>query len=251
MRRDRRAVISGVYCIRNTINGKVYVGSSKDIYTRWAQHKHDLLRHSHRNQLLQRAWDKYGPDCLQFSILETTTTDLLLEREQYWYDRLQSSKREHGYNLSPIARTGSRYRTLEDLRSGRLPFTEQQFNQAVKLLCETTLSIPRVSLETGIHERTLYQIYFKTEYTELTANYEFVRRVNTSRRKLCEDDVRHIIALLLDRMSLSDVARTTGVAAETVRDIRSGATWKCVTDGITFPPPATKKAPEWQARSAI
>ena len=37
----------GVYEIRNTVNNKVYIGSSKNIYDRWRQHIRLLEKNSH------------------------------------------------------------------------------------------------------------------------------------------------------------------------------------------------------------
>lgn len=213
----------------------MYVGSSKDIYTRWSQHKHDLRRHTHRNVLLQRAWDKYGEDGFVFDILERTAEDRLLEREQFWYEKLHSFKSEWGYNLSPIARSASIPSTEQDLIDGKLAFTREQFDSAVDYLCNTDLSVPAIAEKTGIHERSLYQMYFKTQYKELTKDLVFRRRVNTSGRKLSEETVKEIVGLLSDGNSLSSVARRFDIAVETVRDIHAKKTWKHLTKDIDFP----------------
>lgn len=50
----------GIYYITNTINGKFYVGSSKNIKKRWARHIRDLNNNNHHNIYLQRSCNKYG-----------------------------------------------------------------------------------------------------------------------------------------------------------------------------------------------
>lgn len=52
----------GVYLIFNLINGKRYVGSSKDIYNRFYEHIHNLNHQKGHNAHLQNAWNKYGED---------------------------------------------------------------------------------------------------------------------------------------------------------------------------------------------
>lgn len=77
---------SGIYVIRNTANGKVYVGSAVNIKGRWAVHKHGLRRGKHHSQRLQRAWNKYGEAAFVLETLELCCVDLLLEREQSYFD---------------------------------------------------------------------------------------------------------------------------------------------------------------------
>ena len=50
----------GIYFIRNKINNKIYVGSSKNLYNREKEHFSDLRKGKHHNIYLQRAYDKYG-----------------------------------------------------------------------------------------------------------------------------------------------------------------------------------------------
>ena len=91
---------SGVYQIRNTINDKIYIGSSINIEKRWVRHKRDLVKGNHRNRHLQRAWNKYGEENFEFSILEECEPikEILLEKEQYYLNKLRPQ-----YNILPIA----------------------------------------------------------------------------------------------------------------------------------------------------
>lgn len=80
MTRDK---LSGVYIITNTVNGNRYIGSSIDIHRRWWQHRSQLCKGTHGNQILQRAWDKYGESSFEFSILLLCSeTDTLLNEQQ-------------------------------------------------------------------------------------------------------------------------------------------------------------------------
>lgn len=97
---------SGVYKITCSVTGKVYVGSSLNVYRRWhAYHLPRLRRGAHINRYLQNAWNKYGEQAFICSLLETTTAELLTSREQFWMDSLQSVNRQYGFNLYPFARS--------------------------------------------------------------------------------------------------------------------------------------------------
>ena len=96
---------SGIYSIRNLINGKFYIGSALNIKARWAAHKSDLSRGIHTNSYLQRAWAKYGPEAFEFVVLEMVEPELLFEREQSWLDDSSCHRSKGGYNVSPTAGT--------------------------------------------------------------------------------------------------------------------------------------------------
>lgn len=90
--------ICGVYKITNIVNGKFYIGSSKDIKTRWYQHKKKLNSGTHGNYHLQNAWILYGSDNFVFEILEECSAEMQFEREQYYLNTL-SPFDDNGYNL--------------------------------------------------------------------------------------------------------------------------------------------------------
>jgi len=86
---------SGIYLITNMINGKMYVGQSKNIYNRFKSHKASAFSENvKRHYLLYRSIRKYGLENFRFEVLEECKPELLLEREQYWYNMLKPE-----YNL--------------------------------------------------------------------------------------------------------------------------------------------------------
>jgi group I intron endonuclease len=94
----------GVYCIRNTVNGKVYIGSSKNCYHRVrGQHYDKLARGCHTNRHLQAAWNKYGRESFESFCVEICDCDMLSQREQYWIDSLRCLDPAVGYNQNPLA----------------------------------------------------------------------------------------------------------------------------------------------------
>lgn len=78
--------VCGIYKITNLVNGKIYIGSTKNMRVRLWKHR-ALLRHGkHHNPHLQNAWNKYGEDNFDYCILETCDEQHQYEREQFYID---------------------------------------------------------------------------------------------------------------------------------------------------------------------
>lgn len=97
---------SGVYRILNLINGKSYIGSSKNLVKRMGEHRLRLRLGHHANAYLQAAWNKYGEDSFCFGIVEYCAEVDLESTEQRHIDAFGVFfENGCGYNLRPIAFT--------------------------------------------------------------------------------------------------------------------------------------------------
>jgi group I intron endonuclease len=103
----------GIYAIKNYVNNKVYIGSSKNIYNRFKVHKSRLNLNKHHSSHLQHAYN-LNPADFSFEILElvANTTELEL-REQFWVDSYKSYNRDFGYNAVRTVDRTSPERQLE------------------------------------------------------------------------------------------------------------------------------------------
>jgi len=94
---------SGIYCIQNIVNNKVYIGKSINIYRRIKSHIGSLNMNfrKHENEYLINSWNKYGRENFKYFVLEYLEINekLLEERELYWIKQYDSLNRLKGYNL--------------------------------------------------------------------------------------------------------------------------------------------------------
>ena len=81
--------ISGVYKITNNITGDFYIGSSKNIKYRWANHKSPSQWKHQPNSKLYKDMTEFGLYNFKFEVLEETAD--LKEREQHWIEQLKPS----------------------------------------------------------------------------------------------------------------------------------------------------------------
>lgn len=98
-----------IYSITNSVNSKIYVGSSNNVKKRIRDHISSLKNNKHHSITLQRLYNKNKQTdaYLIFSILEfCDNKDELLKTEQKWMDFFNSYNPKFGYNINQTA--GSR-----------------------------------------------------------------------------------------------------------------------------------------------
>jgi group I intron endonuclease len=97
---EKRKQKAGIYQILNKINGRVYIGSSKNLEKRLAQHRYELKKGIHHNKFLQNDFNKLGKDFsnVEFSVIENEENfEKRLELE-YKYISLSSKEKDSCYN---------------------------------------------------------------------------------------------------------------------------------------------------------
>jgi hypothetical protein len=91
---------SGIYQIRCSQNGKIYVGSAVNLRARWDLHRRSLIMNQHFNPHLQAAWNLYGAESFEFSVLQYVEETQLLIIEQRWIERTGCVDRDIGFNIN-------------------------------------------------------------------------------------------------------------------------------------------------------
>ena len=81
--------IIGIYKITNTITGDFYIGSSKDVKLRWANHKCPSRWKQYPNNPMYIDMKKYGVDKFEMQIIAEVEADKLKETEQQFIETLK------------------------------------------------------------------------------------------------------------------------------------------------------------------
>lgn len=230
---------TGVYCIKNMVNGKKYIGSSINIEERWASHKRALKNGTHHSPHLQYAWDKYGKENFDFYIIEECSDLERVDREQFYIDLYESYNHDKGYNISKSAATC--VIPEEDRNYGEKCHTniypESMAKQAIELLQLGKYTYSQVATLSGLPEATIYAIVYHKNWRQLGKDVLFPSPNKEERKnvKLNRSNVEEIIQSFLKGETNKEISEKYGVDQKTISDIRNHKTWTELTKDCVFP----------------
>ena len=103
---------SKIYKITNLVNGKIYVGYTKNsLEERFKAHCYRASGHTEVNMPIVKAIRQYGKENFKIELLEESEDDEYIhnEREKYWIDTLNSKDIAIGYNIARGGDGGDTY----------------------------------------------------------------------------------------------------------------------------------------------
>jgi group I intron endonuclease len=112
--RNLKSRIEGVGCcyfIRCRAAWKYYVGSTVDFDYRQRTHFNELRKGVHHSYKLQKAWEEYGEDSFEMTLIDEYWEEDLRESEDFWVKHYNSY--HNGYNCTDVIQRG-------------VPLTEEQ-----------------------------------------------------------------------------------------------------------------------------
>lgn len=112
---------SGIYQIRNLVNGKLYIGSAVNLNARRDTHYSKLKNNTHHSPHLQNSYNKHSREVFKFEVLFTCPKEDLIRLEQYCINNYQPE-----YNICQVAgsclgvkRSNETKQKLRDCQLGR------------------------------------------------------------------------------------------------------------------------------------
>lgn len=242
----------GVYEIKNVKNGKRYIGSTKKSFDiRWEQHRKNLRKNNHINNHLQHAWNKYGEESFEFSVIEEfsdSVDDEKLSRvEKNWIDELDAV--DEGYNIlreTDMAKIGHNHWSGEgnpmfgngDKITGEGNPSSKLFEDDVlkikKLLSETTKTQQEIANLFGVARPTIKDINVGRSWTDI-GDYNYPVRDGSKGEyngstDLCESDILEIKRRIDNGEVFEEIADGFDVSDSVVISINNGSSWSYVGD---------------------
>ena len=124
--------ISAVYKITNVITGDFYIGSSKNIKRRWAEHKCQSTWRNNPNNQMYLDMNKYGLDKFSFQILEEVEIEQLKEMEQQFIETLKPTynrNRADGWDVERYKEYQEEYRKTDKSKEYQKQYQLEYENQ--------------------------------------------------------------------------------------------------------------------------
>lgn len=143
-------MICGIYKITNKINGKVYIGQSRDIKQRWRREKSGAFSPGNvdYNCSRSKAFRKYGIENFTFEVIEECSIEALNEKEKYWANYYNSYV-PNGYNEALCGDYSSHTTSLKNIGIVK---------QIIFDLKNTTLSGIELGHKYGVSDQTISDI---------------------------------------------------------------------------------------------
>lgn len=167
----------GIYAIVNKVNGKMYIGQSVNITSRWKNHRKTSRNDNDKgyHYPLYRAIRKYGLENFDFIILEVCSEEELDNKEIYWIDFYDTVNKDKGYNLLGGGGGGNAGRTL----------TQEEVDEIYQLLLETNMKQEDIAAEFNVTHPTISNI--NTGYTWKKSDYTYPLREKSKNVVNCID----------------------------------------------------------------
>lgn len=208
-----------IYKITNLVNGKVYIGQSKNCKRRFKEHISAYS--SSYSSKIHNAIMKYGIHNFKFEILEHNVENYN-EREKWWIDYYKSNKREFGYNITeggedpPVISGDDSYFAI---------YSEEQINKVINEILQTNKPFEQIAKENNLS--TEYLSFLNRGIIRKDDRYKYPLRINGN-EIVKENIVNSIEQDLSDTfLSFADIQRKYNVSANVVYDVNNGRHSNC------------------------
>ena len=146
--------ISAVYKITNTVTGDFYVGSSKNVKSRWTSHKCLSVWKKHANNPMYLDMKKFGIDKFELEILEEVEIEQLKEVEQQFIEKLQPTYNNNNAKGVDIERYKKTHRKASNNYENQLCY----FNNEVLTLATLSMRFIKAGIKHPTIEAKKYLI---------------------------------------------------------------------------------------------
>jgi len=259
-------IIVGIYKIENNVNGKMYIGQTRNIEERWDEHLYLLKNNRHSNNHLQNSWNKYGKNNFNFEVIKECNVEELNKEEIYYIGYFKTHNGKYGYNKTyggegsiPTEETREK---MSAWQRGRKLSKEHCENvsrgqKGKTISIETRKAMSDGRKGTKHSEETLAKMSKSAKGHSVSEDSrrkigegnkgkiissETRKNMSESKKgekhkgsKITESQVLIIIGLLLKGEGIVEISKKLDISKNSIQGIKYHQIWKHMTEGITFP----------------
>lgn len=204
-----------IYKITNRINGKVYIGQSKDPHRRFKDHVYG--KNNERNSAIHNAIKKYGVHAFDFDVIEHDVSEYN-DREKYWIAYYRSNQHQYGYNITD---GGDDPPILCGEESALCKLKDVDILHVVEDLSNGTMSYTEIANKYGITTQTIQHINAGESRRIDGVAYPVRYQPNFRKGRKLVIDVLYDLVNTCD--STEQIANKYGVDSNFVYDVNNGS----------------------------
>lgn len=220
----------GIYSITNTVNGKQYIGQTKQNFQRrfW-NHCWKLNDHSHDNRHLQNAWNKYGSDSFTFSVVQICSDSDDVDAAEIYYIKELKDKGSC-YNISDGG-GGKRGVPMNDHAKRIVGEKNREHMLGRKASEETKRKMSESSKHlpcSDEHKNKLRELMTGRVVSDCTREKisKALQGSKNKSAKISEDVAKGIKESLMNGENITAVSKKNNISYGIVLSIKNNRTWK-------------------------
>lgn len=204
-----------IYKITNLINGKIYVGQSKDPTRRWNEHKWDAFNpNCKENSAIHRAFLKYGIDNFQFTIIGWFEDYNEKERQ---YIKEFNSLYPNGYNLTE---SGDEPPHSYGENHHNSTYSQQLVDNIIDDLLSKKYTQKQIEYKYNVNQQLVTSINRGVTHRRENIEYPIIK---TSKYHCDEETFEKIVYLLKNsQCTCAEIGAYFGFSTSTIKAINSG-----------------------------
>ena len=233
-----------IYQIKNKVNNKIYIGSTINLERRWENHIYQLKNNIHHSIKLQKAWNKYGEDNFEFSIIEEFNSDNEDDKyikEQYYLD-LYEPYTDKGYNMSDVADTRKVFKRINSENSVFTKITKEVAIAIKRELCETDKQHKEIAEEFNVGRSVVSNIANLNTWVNYGEEYNEILKEKKKNIVYLKNYEEQVLDMYFNKgMTHAQIAEELGLSRNNCSEItkmermrRKGLVKKCECCGQEF-----------------
>lgn len=203
-----------VYLIQNILDGKAYIGKSKNIKIRWSQH---ISKSKKKTTHLYNAIKKYGKENFSLSILkECSTEEICYEYERVLISLFKLQDKNFGYNIADGGKGSSGFKVKEKTKllfkekytgskSVRALFTDDEIVSILECYSSENYTAEELSLKYGCGKSTIIRILSGESYSNIQYDRSKFPKISNSNRKKAIPSGEEVKSCKLTDLQVQDI----------------------------------------------